>query len=415
MRWFKRGRWKTGIAIVGMLLLFVLMIWLPVSAAGVHEMTSGLAGPVSITVQATPTQDATVTALNKEKLAQEVQQLKNQNESDLFGWLRTNAAILLSTSVVVIGGLIGLGRWLGDRRSEREKRAEERFQSIVTGLGSKDVEVGVGAAIMLRTFLSPTYKQFHRQTFDLAVAYLRLRGTGAASSTHPSSSSQTLISISNKSLTQEKQSDLNTPLPLDAWSQMLMTVFKESFPLARTSIQQRPLPPSSFFIFRGVVRRGVEEPLYRRLQALDAADIRLDNAYLAGADLAGVRLLRASLWKAILTWANLREAFLREANLTGAYLREVNLTGAYLREVNLTGANLTGANLREANLTGANLTGANLTGANLTRANLEAATSLEGTKMNGVIGLSLEQQKACVDKGAIFDSSEPPVLGPAHF
>jgi hypothetical protein len=214
---------------------------------------------------------------------------------------------------------------------------------------------------------------------------------------------------------QEKQPDLNTPLPLDPLSQMLITVFKESFPLARTSIQQRPLPPSSFFIFRTVVRQGVEEPLYRRLLALDAADIRLDNAYLAGADLAGVRLLRASLWKAILTWANLREAFLREANLTGAYLREANLTGAYLREANLTAANLTGANLTGASLRKANLAAANLTGASLAGANLEAAASLEGTKMNGAIGLSLEQQKACIDKGAIFDGSEPPMLGPAHF
>src|SRR6266702_7411946 len=129
MRWLTRDLWKAGIAIAGILLLLVLTVWIPVSAAGAYEGASGLAGSGTGTVQATPTEDATVTALNKEKLAQEIDQLKNQNAPDLFGWLRTNASIFLSTLVVVVGGLIGLWRWFGDRRSEREKRAEERYQS----------------------------------------------------------------------------------------------------------------------------------------------------------------------------------------------------------------------------------------------------------------------------------------------
>src|SRR5438552_11714047 len=255
MCWFKRDTWKIGIAIAGMLLLLVLMVWLPVSAAGAYEGTSGLATPG--TVQATPTEDATVTALNKEKLAQEVQQLKNQNETDLLGWLRTNASILLSTLVVVIGGLIGLFRWLGDRRdeqekrrqdqrseqekraeeqqrwlddrkaererrdeeqqrwlkdqeAEREKRAEERFQSAVTGLGDEKEGARIGAAILLRTFLRPGYEQFYIQTFDLAVANLRIPRTP------------------------DVPKDPDTPLPLTTLSQALIVVFKEAFPLARS-------------------------------------------------------------------------------------------------------------------------------------------------------------------------------------
>src|SRR5690242_6634080 len=117
MRWLKRDRWKAGIAIAGVLLLLVLMVWVPVSTAGAYEGASGLATPVTGTVQVTPTEDATVSALNKEKLAQEVQQLKNQNASDLFGWLRTNASILL----VVGGGLFGLWRWLVERLDAQDK------------------------------------------------------------------------------------------------------------------------------------------------------------------------------------------------------------------------------------------------------------------------------------------------------
>src|SRR5437660_5370461 len=52
MRWLKREMWKAGIAIVGMLLLLVLMVWVPVSAAGAYEGASGITTPV--TVQATP-------------------------------------------------------------------------------------------------------------------------------------------------------------------------------------------------------------------------------------------------------------------------------------------------------------------------------------------------------------------------
>ena len=95
MHRFKSDRWKASIALAGMLLLLVLMVWVKVEAVGAYEGVSGLATPG--TVQATPTEDATVTALNKEKLAQEVQQLKSQNEPDPFGWLRTNASIFLST------------------------------------------------------------------------------------------------------------------------------------------------------------------------------------------------------------------------------------------------------------------------------------------------------------------------------
>src|SRR5438132_13785636 len=70
MRRRKRDLWKAGIAIAGTLLLLVFIVWMPVSAVDVHEV-SGLATPGTVTVQATPTIDATVTALNKEKLKHE--------------------------------------------------------------------------------------------------------------------------------------------------------------------------------------------------------------------------------------------------------------------------------------------------------------------------------------------------------
>ncbi len=360
MRWLKRNPWKTGIALAGLLLLLIFMVWIPVSAAGVYERASGFAG--SVTVQATPTEDATVAALNKEKLVQEVQQLKEQNEPDPLGWLRTNLSVFLSTLVVVIGGLVGYLRWLRDRRdelekrrqdqrSEREKRAEERFQSAVTGLVGEKEGAMTGAAILLRTFLRPGYEQFYTQTFDLSVANLCPTET-------PNS-----------------PEDPKTPLPLTRLRQALIVVFKEAFPLSRGQNKGSP-------------------------QSLDASYIQLDNAYLLEADLKQAWMPQASLREAFLSRANLKGAYLNQADLRGAYLietdlseanlfladlssadlREANLSSADLREANLSSADLSSADLREANLSGANLSSAKLSRANLSGANLSGA-GLSGAKL----------------------------------
>lgn len=325
MWWLKSLLWKIGTATVCLLLLLLLLTRSIASAEDVQKGTSGFPKSDVVATQATPTEDATVAALNKEKLVQEVQQLKNQNEAGLPGWFQMNASILISTLIVVIGGLIGFFRWLADRRNEREKRAEERFQSVVTGLGEEKEGAKVGAAILLRTFLHPAYKKFHVQTFDLVVANLRLPRT---------------LNVPE---------DPDTPLPLTTLSQALIVVFKEAFPRARNQNQ------------------GTS-------QFLDATAIQLDNAYLSGADL-------------INAWMPL--ASLRKADLTGAKLSEAKLRGAKLRGADLIGADLRSADLSEADLSEADLSGANLSGANLRRADLSRAilkgTILKGTILKGAI------------------------------
>src|SRR5438270_3277112 len=117
MRWLKRDMWKVGIALAGLLFLLVLMVWLPASSFGASEKTSGFAKPVSGTVQATPTEDATVTALNKEKL---------QHENDW--WWSFGATILtsvISTLTLAFAGLFTVVRYFNDRRDAREKQEEE--------------------------------------------------------------------------------------------------------------------------------------------------------------------------------------------------------------------------------------------------------------------------------------------------
>lgn len=157
MCWFKRNVSKTGTAILGVLLLLVLMTWIPVSAAGVHEGASGLTELVTVTPQVTPTEDATVTALNKEKLSLEIQQLKNQNTPTISSWFQTNGAILIATLVVVMGAIIGLYRWLEDRRRERDRMIERDLRMYEARNRSE-----------LNENIEETLKKYYRETERLS-------------------------------------------------------------------------------------------------------------------------------------------------------------------------------------------------------------------------------------------------------
>src|SRR5437763_7035861 len=140
-------RGKVGLLIISSLFLFVLMPWIPIAVQSSPQMrplhTGAATGP-----QETPTVDSTMTALEKEKLIQEVNQLKNQ---DVWSW--ANISIPFSILAAVAGAIFALIRWFADRRAERERRAEERFQAIATDLGSKNLVTQAGATNLLHTFL----------------------------------------------------------------------------------------------------------------------------------------------------------------------------------------------------------------------------------------------------------------------
>jgi uncharacterized protein YjbI with pentapeptide repeats len=425
MRGLKRDLWKAGIAIAGMLFLLLLMTWIPASAAGAEARTSGFAGPG--TVQATPTEDATVTALNKEKLAQEVKQLQQANDRSFSQWLWVYSSTLFSTFAIVGAGLFTLIRWLDDRQKERKKQDEERqadlqkqekerfeaLSSVITGLGDEKEGTRVGAAIMLRTiFLRPGYEQFYTQIFQLVVANLRLLRTP------------------------NPPEDPAAPLPLTALSQALITAFMEAFPLARD--QEKKTVGTKLATNEYKVRSTHPAPVTissTEIRSLNALGILLDNEFLWYADLKQAWMPQASLRRTDLTGADLSEANLYAANLSEAYLWETNLSGATLWQANLCkadlrGTNLSRASLLEANLSeaslqqvdlrGADLSEANLSraslqqvdfrGANLSKANPEDALSLTNTDLRGVKGLTKEQLEACKAKGAIID--EDPTTSP---
>lgn len=99
-----------------------------------------------------------------------------------------------------------------------------------------------------------------------------------------------------------------------------------------------------------------EEAKYRivgnikRLNRLKVHNIKLNSAYLKGANLEKVYLGGADLHGANLQGANLGGAGLLFANLQGADLMKANLQGAELFNANFEGTNLEKANLKGAKL-----------------------------------------------------------------
>jgi uncharacterized protein YjbI with pentapeptide repeats len=369
--------------------------------------------------QETPGTDPTITALQKEQLRQQVEQLDHTWEN----WLWANAApvlsAVLSTLILVGGGLIGFLRWRGDLRLDREKRSEERFQAVIRDLSHADPSTKVGAAIMLRTFLQPGYAPFARQVFDLVAAHLRL--------TRPA--------------------EIRRSEALQLFSQALTTTLRDAFPQAFAQIphQHSPVPahlldasgihleqanlagadltqawmPGSFFSEANL------ESVTWSLANLERANLTrahlqratLIQTNLRQADLTGANCERAELGEAILDGALLIRATFTKANLAQASLIGANLTEAHMEKTDLTGALLDGAHLVKAHLAnarlskasfigtdflGADLSEADLTEATFTSANPATARALMGTKMQGVIGLTQEQRDACTAKGALW-------------
>lgn len=126
--------------------------------------------------------------------------LRSQSLFSQNNWLVNNSTALIAAFATIVVALFGIVQWAEtarrandtdqkDRVDERRKeieaqdkdlkdRAKGRFQAAVTGLGNEKEAPKIGAAILLRTFLRRDlgYEQFYIQTFDLAVAHLRLQG-----------------------------------------------------------------------------------------------------------------------------------------------------------------------------------------------------------------------------------------------
>jgi hypothetical protein len=364
-------------------------------------------GSMSVSAQEIPpTPDPTVVALEREKLAWEVAKLqeeairlRSQNEDPLAQWLKSdwlrNNAVVVSGAIL---GLIGIFRWLADRRQERRKRDEDRqaeretreaewredrdkrdvdrLTAVIDGLGSPDELARINAAHNLLSFLETGYDRFYTRILYLVVAHLRL---------------QPKLETTLVDMGPLREPKLEVA-PLLPFTQALVTIFKEAYPRVRALAHPSPVwqekdSPSDPSRRVLVVRKG---------SPLDMSRIQLPGAYLMEADLSGVWMPNADLTGADLTGAD----------LAGAILTQAHLVGTQFGGADLSGADLSGAALSLAYLSGANLSGTALSLADLHSADLTGA-KLTGTDLRGAVGLTPEQRRVAAAQGAILDEPEP--------
>lgn len=387
---------------------FCILFLLLIAFMGVIPSTAYSQSPLETTTpQPVPggdqkAQDPAVAELQKEKLELEVEKLQienanaERNVTTTRGWLNLLYANV-AVSVAIVLGFIGLFRYLRERREELLKREDERFEEVVKGLGDEQPEQRVSSAVLLPTFLRPGYKRFYRQVFNLAAGNLR---------------------------TQTKETATSSPTPL---IQALVSVMRESYPLARDALKDQPKNDKNRYIGR----------------FLNAAGVNLDRAFLDDADFRVAWLRGASFREAALRAANFTDAMLEESDcsaadlenaiLCNAIVKETNFTEAALRGADLSSARADGAKFNRANLAelfmeggtigGADFTGADLSGAtfrdvvfssaspNTPPANPEAAAKLENASFEGIIGLTDEQITQCKQNGATVCSSAQPRAG----
>lgn len=379
--------------------------------------------------QLSPTPDQDQVRLEKEKLSHEVEKLRIENENNkrefsirgLVNLFYGNLSILLALALA----LAGLIKYFKEQKTTLRKREEERFENVVKSLGSQYEQERMSAAVLLPTFLSPEYRRFHEQVFNLAAGHLRMGPTGAPSPATkveiPSLVRRFEFSVFPSSLEDtSKQQDVESlPTQLRPLTQPLANVLCESYRLIRDG--------------RNLNSDDKEAESKRRRQ-INAFGVRMDGVDLSGEDLRYALMKQSSMRGAILESAFLAKTLFASADLSGATLTGTELIGATLIDANFSNADLTTAALDGANIDGANFSharlseasmsgasargtkfdGADLSGANLRdvefgpyeptgqRSNPEVALTLEKAVFSNVTGLTDEQKRLCRSKGAIF-------------
>lgn len=136
-----------------------------------------------------------------------------------------------------------------------------------------------------------------------------------------------------------------------------------------------------------------------KLAGLDPLQDLAGGNFLA-ANLSGISLNSANLYRSHFRGAVLTDADLSEANLSYAKLNGADLSGAYLENANLSYADLHNASLALGNAIAANFTGANLVGANLSNTNFSSSIVSQAIFGENP-GLSEQVKQSLIERGAI--------------
>lgn len=314
--------------------------------------------------------------LQAEKTRQEVLKLQRENETLKSPWTRFSSnAGLITALVALVGVFITIWKQLYETRRQREldrkqrdldreqreiesqRRLDEKFNAVVTSLGSESEAIRASAAVSIVTFLKPEYEALHDQVYTILLANLKIQHS-------------------------------------DAVNRLLVEAFEKAL-RRRLDVARK----GGGFLELDLARANLTRA---NLSKLDLRDADLGFTQLRLADLTEANLFRArgyeaNLEKARLSRANLGEGRLQKARLTGAFLHEANLVAADLKE-----ADLTHAQLQQASMQSAHLEGATIQGARFEEANLKD-TYFQGAKLDRQTKQSLTRARFWRD--AHFDDA----------
>jgi uncharacterized protein YjbI with pentapeptide repeats len=296
-------------------------------------------------------QSSTQQELQEEKLSQEIEKLRLENEKLRSFWgILVSFAPFLTGLVALAGILVAVWKQITERsrqqdldRQQREyeslRRLDEKFTSTVEGLGAESEAIQASAAVSIQTFLKPEYKALHNQVFMILFANLKIKHS-------------------------------------DAINRLLIAGFEKAIRLELPSLREKDeefeLDLSRCNLNR-IDLSGLD------LSQTDLAFAQLRDAKLTDANLRRARGMEANLEKARLSRAVLNEARFRKAHFKGTQFHEANLVAADLEETDLRDAQFQQAKMQSAHLDNADLSGARFEQANISDAFFKGAILNEKT------------------------------------
>ena len=333
--------------------------------------------PPTVATSAPSKEAAAKDDLERQKLAQEVLQLKNANGSHVVVWDRIMSLAPLVTVLVAVAGvlttLLKMGfdnkqasaqarkqaeteqeqrkeertlreaeslRWQAEQQAERQRQLEESFGAALANLRGDDDAGKAGAVVSLMTFLKPEYAAFHEQVYLVLRAMLKLMYTPPGQDAACGAVEPLFVRAFEKSL---RAFPAASPLLMDIdFSRM----FLDRANLGGLSLYRADL---GFCAMRGADLTG--SSLFR----VRGFKVQWEDACLSRARLGEARLKFANCRGANFQGAWLVAAVLKGADLTNADFRGASLQSAHFEKANLEGANFRGADLRDAYFRGASL------------------------------------------------------------
>jgi uncharacterized protein YjbI with pentapeptide repeats len=287
--------------------------------------------------------------LERQKLAQEVENLKHDNDAarGASGFFSHYAAFL--TALVAAGGLLATiwkqnsdqaaqrKRDLKQREVESTRRLEDRFATILNELGSNEVPVQAGAASSLVTYLRRGHEEFHHQVRIAVLTNLKVD--------HDEPIRKLLARVYREALGVGDPAD---DFERDLSRARLANTDLSDLELREADLAFADLHNSSLVGCDLYRARGLEVNLEgARLctvsdRVTSLIEVRFGEAKCRGADFSGARMINAHF-----RGADLSAARFYEARLQAAHLEETTLLGAQFQSANLNDAYFYGAELDE--------------------------------------------------------------------